>query len=129
MQTDISEEHVAYIFRVEAELAKFFLLVSCLSYSWTLKMDATCSFETSVDFNGLHGSMSQKIKLFTSIALTASDASLLKMDAAYSSKSPLIFNGLHCVIFQKIKFFLTTVMETSDLTLLFCNWLLVFAFF
>jgi hypothetical protein len=33
-----------------ALLATYFTLVSCLAYSSTLKMEATCSFETSVDF-------------------------------------------------------------------------------
>jgi hypothetical protein len=31
-------------------LAICFMLVSCLDYSFTLKMEAICSFETSVDF-------------------------------------------------------------------------------
>jgi hypothetical protein len=51
MSTDVSEKHVASIFWVEAELANFFLLVSCLAYSSTLKMYATCSFEALVDFH------------------------------------------------------------------------------
>jgi hypothetical protein len=33
-----------------ALLATCFMLVSCLAYSLTLKMEATCSSETSVDF-------------------------------------------------------------------------------
>jgi hypothetical protein len=36
--------------RFEALLATCFTLVSCLAYSSTLKMAATCSSETSVDF-------------------------------------------------------------------------------
>jgi hypothetical protein len=32
-----------------------FMLVSCLAYYSTLKIEATCYSETSVDFNGLHG--------------------------------------------------------------------------
>jgi hypothetical protein len=35
---DVSEEHVCFV------------LVSCLAYSSTLKIKATCSFEMSVDF-------------------------------------------------------------------------------
>jgi hypothetical protein len=37
-----------------------FALISCLSYSSTLKMEAICSFETLADFNGLHGVIYQK---------------------------------------------------------------------
>jgi hypothetical protein len=33
-----------------ALLVTWFTLISCLPYSWTLKMEATCSSETSVDF-------------------------------------------------------------------------------
>jgi hypothetical protein len=33
-----------------APRATCFMLVSCLAYSSTLKIEATCSFETSVDF-------------------------------------------------------------------------------
>jgi hypothetical protein len=36
--------------RSRALLATCFMLVSCLSYSSTLKMEATCSSETSVEF-------------------------------------------------------------------------------
>jgi hypothetical protein len=36
-----------------------FTLVSRLAYSSTLKMGATFSSKTSVDFNGLHGVVSQ----------------------------------------------------------------------
>jgi hypothetical protein len=35
---------------LQALLATCFKLVSCSAYSWTLKMEATCSSETSVDF-------------------------------------------------------------------------------
>jgi hypothetical protein len=40
------------IFRVEeyAKLAACFMLVSCLAYSSTLKMEVICSSETLVDF-------------------------------------------------------------------------------
>jgi hypothetical protein len=59
--TDVQEEHIASNFRVE-EYAKqetsmksggkqsHFHTVSCLAYSSTLKMEATYSFEMSVDF-------------------------------------------------------------------------------
>jgi hypothetical protein len=50
--TNVSEEHNASIFRVEefALLAPASTLVSCLAYSSTLKIEATCSSETSVHF-------------------------------------------------------------------------------
>jgi hypothetical protein len=41
-----------------ALIATFFKLVYFLAYSSTLKMEATCSSETSVDF---HGTTSSKI--------------------------------------------------------------------
>jgi hypothetical protein len=37
-------------YKHEVLLATFFMLVSCLAYFWTLKMEATCSCETSLDF-------------------------------------------------------------------------------
>jgi hypothetical protein len=46
MSTDVSEEYVALIFRVEE--ATCFTMDSCLLYSSTLKMKA-CSSETSID--------------------------------------------------------------------------------
>jgi hypothetical protein len=42
---------------------------SCLAYSSTMKMEPICSSESSVDFNGLHGVISQKIELFITTAL------------------------------------------------------------
>jgi hypothetical protein len=48
-------EHVASIFRVSSG--------SCLAYSSTLKVEATCSSETST-INGLHGVIPQKTELF-----------------------------------------------------------------
>jgi hypothetical protein len=45
-------------------LAACFMLVSCLAYSPTLKMEATCSSETSLNFNKLYGIISQKTELF-----------------------------------------------------------------
>jgi hypothetical protein len=46
-----------------AYIATFFMLVSCHAYSSTLKMEATCSSETSVDFHDLQGVISQGIEL------------------------------------------------------------------
>jgi hypothetical protein len=39
-------------------------LFSCLAYSSTLKMETTCSSETSVIFNGLRSVISEKTELF-----------------------------------------------------------------
>jgi hypothetical protein len=39
-------------------------LISRASYSSTLKMEAISSSETSIDFNRLHGVISQRIELF-----------------------------------------------------------------
>jgi hypothetical protein len=52
--------------KAEGLLATCFKLVYCLAYSSTLKMEATCYSETSVDFNGFHGVIPQKTKLFSS---------------------------------------------------------------
>jgi hypothetical protein len=51
MLTDVSAEHVASIFGVEEETKQetrgyaysCFMLISCLAYSSTLKMEVTCS--------------------------------------------------------------------------------------
>jgi hypothetical protein len=55
--TNVSEEHVASIFKIKEQAKQETSrsgqqaeLVSCSSFSSTLKMEATCSFETSVDF-------------------------------------------------------------------------------
>jgi hypothetical protein len=45
-----------------------FTLVSCSAYSSTLKIEAIYPSETSVDFNGLHGVISQKIEPFMTTA-------------------------------------------------------------
>jgi hypothetical protein len=51
------------------------LLVSCLVYYLNLKREATRSSEMSVDFNGPHGVISQKIELFI---ITAERTSVLE---------------------------------------------------
>jgi hypothetical protein len=56
--TEVSEEHVTSIFRIEEyakeennmKQAASSTLVSCLAYSSSLKMEVTCSSEMSVDF-------------------------------------------------------------------------------
>jgi hypothetical protein len=40
-------------------------LVSCLSYSFILKMEATCSFQMLGDFQGQHGVTFQKIEVLS----------------------------------------------------------------
>jgi hypothetical protein len=45
VEADISVEHTAF-----CKLATCFQLVLCLAYSLTLKMEAVCSSETSVNF-------------------------------------------------------------------------------
>jgi hypothetical protein len=55
--------------RLQRLLATCFTLASCLTYFSTLKMEATCSSETSVDFQDVHGVISQKIELFLTAAL------------------------------------------------------------
>jgi hypothetical protein len=52
-------------------------LVSCSAYSSTLKMEAIYSSETSVDFNGLHGVTSQKIKLIITTAVRTSNSTCI----------------------------------------------------
>jgi hypothetical protein len=47
-----------------------FLLASFIS---TLKIEATCSSETSVTFNELHSVISQKMELFITTAVRTSD--------------------------------------------------------
>jgi hypothetical protein len=46
-QTDVSEEHVASI---RSRFACYLVLFSCVAYYLTLKMEATLSSKTSVDF-------------------------------------------------------------------------------
>jgi hypothetical protein len=48
--TDDLEEHFVSIFRWQAVLATCFKLVSSFVYSSTLKMEAICSYEMSVEF-------------------------------------------------------------------------------
>jgi hypothetical protein len=47
MSTDVSEEHIVLN---RALVAACIMLVSCFAYSLTLKMEATSSVETSVEF-------------------------------------------------------------------------------
>jgi hypothetical protein len=54
---NVLEEYIASIFKIDelveqgsSLLGVYLLLVSCLAYSLTLKIEATCSYEMSVDF-------------------------------------------------------------------------------
>jgi hypothetical protein len=59
-------------------LAACFMLASCLAYSSILKMEATCSSETSVDFQRLTGVISQKTELFKITTANASNPTVLQ---------------------------------------------------
>jgi hypothetical protein len=48
-----------------ALLAAWFVLVSCLAYSSTLKMEAICFSEISVDIHGLHDIISPNTEIST----------------------------------------------------------------
>jgi hypothetical protein len=58
--TDVSEEHIASIFRV---CFAYHLLVSCLAYSLIVK--TICSSEKSIYFNRIHDVICQKMVNFT----------------------------------------------------------------
>jgi hypothetical protein len=67
--TDVSEEHIASIFRAENKATKIYLPPAS-----TLKMVAKCCSEIGeLTFNGLHGVTSQKTELFITTAGTTSD--------------------------------------------------------
>jgi hypothetical protein len=54
--------HGAVVSIIESKsVAPTLTLVSCLAYCLTIKMEVICSSETSADFNGLQGVISQKI--------------------------------------------------------------------
>jgi hypothetical protein len=64
LSTDVSEEHIAFIFRVE-ELAKQETSVkACLLAYSTQKMEAMCSLKCQLTSNGFYGLICQKIVLF-----------------------------------------------------------------
>jgi hypothetical protein len=96
-----------------------FMLVSCLAYSSTLKLDVTCSSEFQLTFNRLHGVISQKLELFITTAVITSDAT-----RCYAPEDSTLHNHrhenlhiLHCVISQKIELFIITAVRTSHPTL------------
>jgi hypothetical protein len=63
-----------------ALLAACVILVSCLSYSSTLKKGGTCPCETSLIFYKLHDFISQKIELFINTAVRTSNPTEHKDD-------------------------------------------------
>jgi hypothetical protein len=50
-----------------------FTLVSCLAYSFMLKMEVTCSSTHWLSFNRIHGIMSQKTELFITTTVRTSN--------------------------------------------------------
>jgi hypothetical protein len=58
--------------RERARVPSSLMLVSCLAYFSTLKIEATCSSKTSINFSALRGVIFEKMKLFiTSAARTS----------------------------------------------------------
>jgi hypothetical protein len=76
----VSEEHGASVFRekkIGKALPPALTLVFCLAYSTTLKMEATCSFETSVDFQRTTRLYTQKIeRIFIATAIRTSNPTI-----------------------------------------------------
>jgi hypothetical protein len=68
-QAQLSEEHINSILS-----SAFRLLVYCLAYSSTVKMEAIPHLKRRLTFNGLHGMLSQKIELFIIKAVRTSDS-------------------------------------------------------
>jgi hypothetical protein len=54
------------------------MLVSCL-----LKVEVICSCETTIDFNILHGVISQMIEIFISMAVRITCPIFVKYDSLY----------------------------------------------
>jgi hypothetical protein len=65
--------------------------VASRAYSSTLKMEAICSSETSVDVNGLHGVISQKIVLFITTAVRTSHSTITYIFAKSFSNDEFVF--------------------------------------
>jgi hypothetical protein len=61
VSTDVSGEHIAFIFRVKNVLSRWFLAQIIF---FGLKIEAIYSSKRRLTFNGLHGFISQKIMLF-----------------------------------------------------------------
>jgi hypothetical protein len=58
---------LANVLEIRALLAACSMPDSCLAYSSTLKTEVKYSPETSVDFTGPHGAISQKVELFSQV--------------------------------------------------------------
>lgn len=109
------------------------MLVSCLTYSPALKMEATWSSELYVVHweswltfrrnkcpSSLLKNNSKKkpawnwLFLLSAWCCCMSCSSILKMEEASPSKHRLTFNGLHDCIAQKIAVFITNAVRTSN---------------
>jgi hypothetical protein len=66
-------EHEQITSKVRALLAAFFMV-----YSSTLRMDATCFFETWLIFKGLHGVISQETESFKATAVRISEHTFVR---------------------------------------------------
>jgi hypothetical protein len=88
MTSNVSEENVASILRVEklakretslkqlvstALLTTYFMLISCLTCSSNLKIEATYFPETSVVFSGLHSVTTQMTELYVPTTVRTSN--------------------------------------------------------
>jgi hypothetical protein len=109
----------------QASLAPCFMLVSCLTYFSALKMQATCSSETSVDFQQI-----TRRYIPEDGNLPVSDSMLCSLPALYWSlaclssqswrwrrhvppKHPLTFNGLHDSISLKINWWKWSIIQSA----------------
>jgi hypothetical protein len=68
----VEKHRILFLHTWFALLAGCLMLVSCLAYYSTMKMYATCSSKTSVDFTRLYGIVFQKTELFIDITVRPS---------------------------------------------------------
>jgi hypothetical protein len=66
----------ASIFMFEFQFTDCFMLVCCLTYSSTMKMEATCSSEMLLAFNGVRGVIYQNVELFVTTAVITSNPTI-----------------------------------------------------
>jgi hypothetical protein len=79
---DLSRLEILFILKQGKQLlllAAFFMLVSCLAYSSTLKKKEACSSGTLADFFGLHGVIAQRTKLFITTAVRTSNPTFFSL--------------------------------------------------
>jgi hypothetical protein len=91
----------------KALLAACFMLVSCLAYSSTLKMEKICSSETLVDFHRITWCYIPEHRTFR-----------VQLDQNKVIEEYLLlgYDALHGVISQKKILFKTTAVKTSNHT-------------